>query len=243
MIPIAKLVGYKFAVDVRMRAVRRFWKCNLARRRGKRSLTIKGEDAHLRQTVGALHEHREGLEELQVFEHHVFTVGNDLAPVRPTRGGDGGSDDAEGSGGVVYANVPKPVAVVGIVLDVLAPWLDKGPLSFRIIGGQELFFAGGVAGALEHDVLAVARAAGADIEALVGFFINQDILGLRSPHHVAEELVLAFGFLVLNGVEEGAVVRAPDYGAHALGLVGEDFACLQIFEVKGILAESVVSVE
>ncbi len=201
-------------------------------------MILKGEDAHLRQTVDALDEHGEGLEELQIFEHHVVTVGNYLAPVCAARGGDRGSDDAEGSGGVVYANVPKPVAVVGVVLDVFAPRFDQGPLSFSIIGGQELLFAGGVAGAFEHDVLAVARAAGADIEALVGFFVNQDIFGLRPSHDVAEELVLPFGFLILNGVEEGAVIGGPDDRADALGLVGEHLACFQIFDVEGVLPES-----
>ena len=108
----------------------------------------------------------------------------------------------------------------------------------RITGGQEMLFAGGVAGALENDVLAVARAAGADIEALVGFFEDQGIFGLRPSSDVPEELELAFGFLVLNGVEEGAVIRGPDDRADPLGRVGEDFASFQILKVKGVLPES-----
>ena len=50
--------------------------------------------------------------------------------------------------------------------------------------------------------------------------------------------MLPFGLLILNGVEEGAVIRCPDDGADPLRLVGQHFACSQIFNVQGVLAES-----
>ncbi len=166
-----------------MGAVGRLRKGNLGRRPGKRPLPVEVHHPHVRQAIGAFDQHGEGLKELQLFQHHVFAVGDQLAPVRAAGGGNRGGDHAEGSCRVVDANVPEPIPVVGVVLDVLAARFDQRPASFRIAGGEKLLFAGGVAGAFEHDVLVVAGAAGADIEAFIGFFVDQGILGLRSAYY------------------------------------------------------------
>ncbi len=135
----------------------------------------------MRQAVEAFHQHGERLEELQIFEHDVLAVGDHFAPVRAAGGGYRSGDDAEGSRRIVHADIKEPIAVVRGVLDVLFARLDQRPASFRFVRRQKLLFAGGVAGALEHDVLVVAGAADANIETFVGFFIDQHILTLRLP--------------------------------------------------------------
>ncbi len=95
-----------------------------------------------------------------------------------------------------------------------------------------------MAGALEHQVPVVAGAPGTDIEALIGLLVDQDVGRLRGSQHVAEELVLAFGFLVLDGVKQGAIIRRPHHRADPLCLVGQHFAGSQVLEVQSVLPES-----
>ena len=58
------------------------------------------------------------------------------------------------------------------------------------------------------------------------------------PQRVAPELVLALLLLVLDGVEEGAIVGGPDDGADALDFAGERLAGFQILDVQRVLAEA-----
>ncbi len=76
-------------------------------------------------------------------------------------------------------------------------------------GGEEAVLVGGVAGGFDHQVLAVAGAADADVEALIGLVEDDCVFAGGSADGVAEDMVLALGDLVLSGVEEGAGIGRP----------------------------------
>ena len=128
--------------------------------------------------------------------------------------------------------------MIGVVLLVGSALGDQA----EVLVGQACFhvavFAGGVAAGFDEDVLAVAGAAYADVEALVGFFIDECVVGGRVAQGVAENLVLAFRLLVFDGVEEHRSVRCPGERADALGGVGEQRAVAQVFDVQRVLAEA-----
>ena len=90
------------------------------------------------------------------------------------------------------------------------------------VGGEHPALAGGVAGRFHHDELAVAGAAGADVEALVVVLVDEHVGGVGRSAHVAVELVLALLLLVLDGVEEREIVRRPDNRADALDRAGQE---------------------
>ena len=112
----------------------------------------------------------------------------------------------------------------------------------RVGGGEEADFVGGVRTGLDKDVLAVAGAAYAEVEALVGFFVDEVRAAGREDgvfgEGVAEKLVLALGLLVFGGEEDGGGVGCPDEGADAFFCVGEVLASLQVAEAEGVLAEA-----
>ena len=95
LIAIAKRGGVKDAVDVRMRAVGRLGEGNLAGRCGFRAFAGKAPEAQARQAVFALAGHEEAGEEVDIFEHHVVAMGNELGPVLAARRGHGRGDQAE----------------------------------------------------------------------------------------------------------------------------------------------------
>ena len=90
----------------------------------------------------------------------------------------------------------------------------------------------------EQDVLQVARLAGADVEALVGFLKDQRVGGLRRAEGVAVEPVMALGLFVFDRVEEGGIVIGPHDGTDALGGVGEGLTGAQVLDVQRVLAEA-----
>ena len=104
---------------------------------------------------------------------------------------------------------------------------------------RKRILVGGVAGGFDHEVLAVAGAADADVEALVFFVEDEGVFGGGRAEGVAEDVVLALGGLVLGGVEEGAGVGGPGEGADALGGVGQvGRRGAQVADVERVLAEA-----
>ena len=83
----------------------------------------------------------------------------------------------------------------------------------------------------------IAGAADADVEALICLFVDQDILGLRPPYNVTEDLELAFGLFVFHAVEDCPVIGGPNHGANPLSLVGQQFSRPQILNVQRVLTE------
>ena len=113
----------------------------------------EGRDLDVGQAVGAGADGSEGGKEIDVLEHHVVAMGNQLAPVACGRLTDRRGDEAEVAPSVVDADVKEAVAMVGIVLDVVAAGFDQCPGGEGIRCGKEVRFTGGVAADFEQDEL------------------------------------------------------------------------------------------
>src|SRR5579859_4103013 len=124
-------------------------------------------------------------------------MGNALGPIFACRGIDGRGDEAEVAATIVGADVPLAIAVIDGVFVLVFAWSDELEFAGGLIGGEHVAFAGGVAGGFEHDVLAVAGAASADVEALIIVLVDEDVLRVRRVKRVAEELELALLLFVL----------------------------------------------
>ncbi len=163
---------------------------------------------------------------------------DELGPVFAARRGYRRSDQAEVAPAIVGADEPQAVAMVDGVFVLVLARDDEREGAFGLGGGEDARFGGDVAGRFEHDEFAVAGAARGQVEALVVVLIDEHVGGVRRAEGVAPELVLALLLLVLDGVEEGAVVGGPDDGADALDLAGERFAGGKILDVQRVLAEA-----
>ena len=128
--------------------------------------------------------------------------------------------------------------MVGVVLLVIEAGSDDAEFAGGIGGGEEAILVGGVAAGFDHEVLAVAGAADAEVEALVFFVEDEGVFGGGRAEGVAEDAVLALGDFVLGGVEEGARVVGPGEGADAFGGVGKIGPGAQVADVEGVLAEA-----
>ena len=95
-----------------------------------------------------------------------------------------------------------------------------------------------MAAGFEDDVLAVAGAARADVEALVVVLVDEHVGGVGRAERVAVELELALLLFVFDGVEEGEVVGRPGHGADALDRAGEGLAGFEVLDVERVLAEA-----
>ena len=242
----------KDAVDVRLGAVGRLGEGDFA---GMRELgALGGEAANTQpgQAVFALTGHKEAGEEVHVFQHDGVAVGNPLGPILAAGRGYRRRDQAEVASAVVGADEPEAVAVVDGVLVLVFARTDEGEGALGFGGRQHPGFGGGVAGRFQHQELAVAGAACAQVEALVVVLVDQLVLGVGRAEGVAPKLVLALLLFVLDGVEEGQivhpidedlsmgtpVVRGPHDGAYALDLAWKGFAGDQVLDVQGVLAEA-----
>jgi hypothetical protein len=95
-----------------------------------------------------------------------------------------------------------------------------------------------VAGGFHHQEFAVAGAAYANIETLVVVLVDEFISRVKRDERVAPKLELALLLFVFDGVEEGAVVSGPDYGADTLDFARKSFAGFQILDAQSVLAEA-----
>ena len=66
--------------------------------------------------------------------------------------------------------------MVGVVLLVVKAWGDKGEGGCGLGGGEEAVLVGSVAAALEEQILAVARASHAHVEAFVRLLENKRVV-------------------------------------------------------------------
>ena len=83
-------------------------------------------------------------------------------------------------GFMVGVDVEEAIAVVGVILFVVDARSDKLELAFGCARIEETHFVGDVAAGFEQDVLAVAGAADAEVEAFVGFCRYQDRCATQS---------------------------------------------------------------
>ena len=138
----------------------------------------------------------------------------------------------------VNADVEEAVAVVGVVL-LVGNALGEHT---KVAGGQRgcdvAILRGGVAAALDEDVLAIAGAANAYVEALVRFFEEERVLVYCGTQGVPVDPVLPLGLLVLDGVEEHGGVGGPGEGTDALGGVWQQVTGAHVLDVERVLAEA-----
>src|SRR5262245_8547330 len=135
---------------------------------------------------------------------------------------------------VVGEDVEALPAVLDAVLVFLPAWRHDPPGILRTIGGHEANLARGVAGAVQEQVRAAARAMNADLEALVALLVDDRIDRLAEAMTV--ETVLALGG-ILDRVEEGPAIARPRHRAHVVGAVqevspGHEIADVEIVDPK-----------
>ncbi len=153
LVTVAVACGGEVRIGAAVHGVDRLRQRDLACR-AKRAGFREGRDLDVRQAVRACADGGEGGKEIDVLEHHVVAMGNQLAPVACGRLSDRRGDEAEVASGVVDADVEEAVAMVGVVLDVVAAGLDERPGGEGIRCGEEVRLAGGVAADFEQDELA-----------------------------------------------------------------------------------------
>ena len=200
-----------------------------------RALGVDG-DAQTCQPIPAFDGDPEGGEEVGPFEHRVGAVREDLAPTG--RIGDAGTrrgHQAEVPPGVVDAEPEFVAPVVDVVLDVLRPRAHEHRRRGRLVGGDPVPFAGGVAGDAEVEEAAAPTATDADAEAFVGLLVDHRMLVGAEP--VAVDPPGALG-LVLDGVEDRRGVGGPAGAGDVGDLEWERCARGEILQPQGVLAEA-----
>ena len=163
------------AVDVRIGAVGRLGKGDLARAGCFGTVAVEVPQAQPRQTVFALTGDEEAGEEIDILEHHGVAMGDALGPMLGAGRVGWRGDKSEVAAAIVGADVPQAVAVVDGILVLVFARADYGESALRLVGSKEPAFCGDVAGCFHHQELAVACASGAEVEALVVILIDQRI--------------------------------------------------------------------
>src|SRR5215831_20893303 len=113
--------------------------------------------------------------------------------------------------------------VVDVVFVIFFARGDEPKFSLRIGGSQEAHFARGMAVDDQEQPAAAARAFDIHSEALVGFFVEQDVgVGRGIGKSMTVEAVRALGERVFDDVEEVAAVGRPGYRGYAFGAEGKE---------------------
>ena len=145
------------------------------------------DDADARQRVLALVEDRPVLEEVEVLEHHVVAVRDELLPVLAAGIGDRRRDEPEVAALVVGADVEEIAAVVDGVLVLGLARRDHLQLRRRRSrpGGSATSEVVWLLDRDEH-VVAAARAVDADAEALVLLLVDERVLRVSVAERVPD---------------------------------------------------------
>ncbi len=128
--------------------------------------------------------------------------------------------------------------MVHVVFLVCDAGRDQPELPRRHACFQVVALAGRVAAALQQQVLAVTRAANADVEAFVRLIEDQHVGSLRLAQGVPIDTMLPLGLLILHAVEQGRVVGRPHDRSHALSGIGQYLPCAQVFDVQRVLPKA-----
>ncbi len=114
---------------------------------------MESPEAQAGQSIFTFAGYEEVGEEVDVFEHHRFAMGNLLDPVFACGGVDGRGDEAEVAAAIVGADEPQAVAVVDCIFVLVFARADDGEFAGGLISGEDEALGGGVAGGFEHDDL------------------------------------------------------------------------------------------
>ena len=131
--------------------------------------------------------------------------------------------------------------MVNVILVGIFAGSDQREIGRRLAGGEEMDFAGGVAGDGEEQISAGAGARDFDAKALVEFVIDQGV-GFRCAESMAKEAVGVLRGRVFDGIEERAIVSGPGGAGDSLDARWQRFVFGKVFDLDCVLAIA-VSVE
>src|ERR1019366_8650092 len=234
LIGVPELGGAILAIDVGIRSVRRFGKFN-----APRLSVVKVGDSYLRQSVLALVEDVVVLEKVRVIDHDIGSLRYDFLPVLAAWIGHGSFDQTEVAAGVVHPDVERVSVVVGIIFNILLARLHDLPLRGGLIGGEIADLRSGATAGKQQDVSLASRLAGLNIEALVLFFIDKNVVP-AAPESVPIEAVLAFRG-VFDGVEQCSIIVCPGHRTDLLSVISQDLSRAQIFDRERVLPKTSVA--
>ena len=163
----------------------------------------------MRQASFTLVQHQEIPEQIHFVEHDVGIMGQNFTPIFAAGIGYGCAHQAEVASGIVDAHVERAAIVVGIIFDALLAGLDNLPIAVRLSGRNKAGFASRMAARDQEDIRLAASLVGFDVEALVGFLVDEDVRVGRS-HSMSIEPVLAFGNVIFLRVEDRLIVIGPN---------------------------------
>ena len=179
--------------------------------------------------------------DVDVFEHDVFAVGDQLGPVLGPRIAHGRVDQAEvAEAEAVGADVEDvalgPDAVVDVVLVILLALEQRLPRAAGIGGRRITHLGAGERARRGEEPGTAARAPHVDPEQLVGLLVEERVGG-RLAQPVAPQAKRALG-RVLADVEQDAGRGRPGDGGDLLDAIGLERSGHQILDEERVLAES-----
>ncbi len=197
-------------------------------------------DAQADQPLLALVDHVVPGEDLDVLQHHVVAVGQDLAPARGRRiAHRGGHQPEVAPAASVGADVEhvavRPPSVLHLVLVVLLAGRDETPRAVRIGGRAHARLGAGEAARGQEEEGEAPRAGHVDTEERVHLLEEQ--IGRRGAQAVPVEPVRPLG-LVFGDVEEGPAVGGPRHRAHLVDPIRQQGAGVQVLDVERVLPEA-----
>jgi hypothetical protein len=128
--------------------------------------------------------------------------------------------------------------VVDVIFVIVFARSDQAEFAERVGGGEEADFAGGVAVDDEDQIGAATGALDVEVEAFVGFVVEELIGASGVTQGVTIEAVGSLGERIFDDVEEMAVVGAPGGGGDAFDAEGQEFGGTEVFDLQRVLAEA-----
>ena len=191
------------------------------------------EDTKLFQAAFALGAHGMVHEEVHVFAHDLRVMGYELRPI--VRGCGRGGDDPKVLGVFVRAEEEPVAVVVGVITVIRLARVQHAPVGFGRVGRQGTHFGGLGAGRCQEEIGFAAGTPGIDTKQLVGFFVDQRVVGAAQA--MAVQAVGTLGG-VFDRVKERPVVGGPDNRDRLLDFVRQRLAGPQVFDLQRILPEA-----
>ena len=179
-------------------------------------------------------------EDVDVLDHHVLAVRDELGPVLGPWIGDRRADETEVAAALavgpdVEDAVPGPDAVIDVVLVVLLPLEHRPPPASRICRRHVANLGAGERARRGEEPGAAARAPHVDAEELVGFFEDQVVAGVAQA--VTPETVRPLR-RVLADVEQRTRPRRPRHRRDLLDTIGLQLARRQVLHEQRVLAKA-----
>ena len=195
--------------------------------------SVPGPHANLGQPVPAFCQNEVVLEELEVLEEDVGTIGDDLLPIRARRLRHGRAHEAEVLRAVVGADVEVIAEVIDIVLVAAPARLEDLERLVGVRGRDEAIFVRQCLRRADHDVRLGLRLEDEGVVGVVLFFVDELVRRGGGADDVAIDPIPAQGHRVVPRIEQRPVVFRPrDVAGDMLHHLGEDFARAQVLDAQ-----------